>query len=447
MKQFVTILTLVVTLSTSALAQNNSLESVFILNEGNFNAGNATLTYFEPSNSTTSQAVFLTANSTGLGDVGQSLAWINKKIFAVINNSGKVVVIDPDSYAQVGQISLGAFSSPREIVPVSETKAYVTDLYGNKLYIVDLDDYSISSTEIAVGLNPDQMLYTDNYLFVANNGFGADSSIMAIDPSLDQVIDTIYTPSGPAAMHALEDGSILVVCTGYAGDYDDNWQIIDGTARSGGLYQVFPGNPDKDTLLAELPSAGNDLIVDESIGKVYVNAGGIREFDLNTSTMAEDTLIKGSFYTMAYDEVSGTLYLGDAKDYSSAGEITTYDGSGNRLSAFSSGIIPGDMLMVYSDMIHTSAEYTVEYSFELYQNYPNPFNPSTTITYSVTKPQQIRLEIFDITGRSIAVLANDFKQVGTHQVRFDASSFASGLYFYKLSTEEGSVIRKMQLIK
>ena len=150
MKQFVTILTLVVTLSTSALAQNNSLESVFILNEGNFNAGNATLTHFETSNSTTSQAVFLTANSTGLGDVGQSLAWINKKIFAVINNSGKVVVIDPDSYAQVGQISLGAFSSPREIVPVSETKAYVTDLYGNKLYIVDLDDYSISSTSITL---------------------------------------------------------------------------------------------------------------------------------------------------------------------------------------------------------------------------------------------------------------------------------------------------------
>ena len=86
--------------------------------------------------------------------------------------------------------------------------------------------------------------------------------------------------------------------------------------------------------------------------------------------------------------------------------------------------------------------------FKLLQNYPNPFNPSTNIKFQVAKASNIVLSIYDITGRQVAVLVNQYTQPGTYQVKFDASGYASGIYFYKLSSTEGFTdVRKMMLVK
>lgn len=140
-------------------AQTNELESVLILNEGNFNAGNATLTIYDPEINQATDGVFLSANGVSLGDVGQSLRIINGDLYIVMNNSQKIVVADPKSFAQKAVITLPEGASPREIVAVSEQKAFVTDLYANALYVVDLEDYSVSPSAIPVGTNPDKMLY------------------------------------------------------------------------------------------------------------------------------------------------------------------------------------------------------------------------------------------------------------------------------------------------
>lgn len=70
--------------------------------------------------------------------------------------------------------------------------------------------------------------------------------------------------------------------------------------------------------------------------------------------------------------------------------------------------------------------------FFLYQNYPNPFNPSTTIRYRLPVSSDVRLEVFDILGRRVAVLVDDFQQSGHHQIDFDATQLASGVYIYRL---------------
>jgi hypothetical protein len=85
-------------------------------------------------------------------------------------------------------------------------------------------------------------------------------------------------------------------------------------------------------------------------------------------------------------------------------------------------------------------------------NYPNPFNPSTTISYTVEQPSDIRLDVFDIRGRRVATLADRFHSQGIYHVQWDGVDsrgrvLASGVYFYRMKAENYSVTRKMILLK
>lgn len=83
----------------------------------------------------------------------------------------------------------------------------------------------------------------------------------------------------------------------------------------------------------------------------------------------------------------------------------------------------------------------------LEQNYPNPFNPSTTIQFALPAVQKVRLTMYDLTGRVVAVLADGTFAAGAHQVTFQAIGIASGLYLYRLEAGNQVVTRKMVLLK
>jgi hypothetical protein len=81
------------------------------------------------------------------------------------------------------------------------------------------------------------------------------------------------------------------------------------------------------------------------------------------------------------------------------------------------------------------------------QNYPNPFNPTTTIDFALPKDQAVTLEVFNILGQRVALLADGFKEAGYYSVPFDARELASGLYFYRLVTTEQTFLKKMMVVK
>jgi len=87
----------------------------------------------------------------------------------------------------------------------------------------------------------------------------------------------------------------------------------------------------------------------------------------------------------------------------------------------------------------------------LHQNYPNPFNPVTKISFAIPVVTAnfavTTLKIYDVLGREIKKLVNEYKQPGTYEIEFDASFLSSGVYFYKLQSGNFSAIRKMVLIK
>jgi len=86
-------------------------------------------------------------------------------------------------------------------------------------------------------------------------------------------------------------------------------------------------------------------------------------------------------------------------------------------------------------------------TFALKQNYPNPFNPSTNISYTLKNSGKVRLSVYDILGREVAVLANEIQTAGQHEVKFLANGLSSGIYFYKLQSTNGVITKKMLLMK
>lgn len=85
--------------------------------------------------------------------------------------------------------------------------------------------------------------------------------------------------------------------------------------------------------------------------------------------------------------------------------------------------------------------------FELAQNYPNPFNPSTQIRFTLHRAAQTVLTVYDASGKTITTLVNGKLPAATHTVTFDAASLSSGVYFYRLTVEGTSAVRKMLLVR
>lgn len=85
--------------------------------------------------------------------------------------------------------------------------------------------------------------------------------------------------------------------------------------------------------------------------------------------------------------------------------------------------------------------------FSLSQNYPNPFNPTTTISFDVPKNSFVKLKIYDVSGKELAILVNENLNIGSYNYQWDASNFPSGIYFYKLEANDFVDTKRMVLLK
>ena len=86
-------------------------------------------------------------------------------------------------------------------------------------------------------------------------------------------------------------------------------------------------------------------------------------------------------------------------------------------------------------------------TYSLSQNFPNPFNPITTIKFSIPNRGLVKLVVYNILGKKVSTLVNDEQTTGTYEVTFDASYLTSGVYFYKLFTDDFVSVKKMLLVK
>lgn len=85
--------------------------------------------------------------------------------------------------------------------------------------------------------------------------------------------------------------------------------------------------------------------------------------------------------------------------------------------------------------------------YALHQNYPNPFNPQTTIKFDLAKASNVKLEVFNSIGQLVQTIYNGFKPAGYYEATFNAANLTSGIYFYRLTTDNFVQTKKMSVVK
>ncbi len=124
-------------------------------------------------------------------------------------------------------------------------------------------------------------------------------------------------------------------------------------------------------------------------------------------------------------------------------ESSNQAGTFNYLPSFT----PGSVQVQLATDIQDENNGLLPKDFELVQNYPNPFNPSTTIEYALPRAGHVSLKVYNVIGQEVALLVDGHQSAGNYRIEFDAGSYPSGVYFYKLIHQEGSATRKMMLVK
>ncbi len=123
------------------------------------------------------------------------------------------------------------------------------------------------------------------------------------------------------------------------------------------------------------------------------------------------------------------------------------DLSGAQYELNSSGSIQLANQSTHTEIKLSASQKEIPKEFVLNQNYPNPFNPVTEIQFELPTSAYVALKVYNMLGEEVAILVNEEKQPGIYKVNWDASKFASGVYFYKLNANEFVTVRKLALIK
>ena len=119
-----------------------------------------------------------------------------------------------------------------------------------------------------------------------------------------------------------------------------------------------------------------------------------------------------------------------------------FDSQGKLLAGTGNGVYYYDFV---TDITETDP--SMPYRPILHPNYPNPFNATTTITFTITSPQFAALKVYDLLGREVQTLVNEYKESGIYKIDFDAAKFTSGIYFYKLQLDKYVETKRMVLLK
>jgi len=140
----------------------------------------------------------------------------------------------------------------------------------------------------------------------------------------------------------------------------------------------------------------------------------------------------------SWPELTETLAYG-------IGVVSVFDeGGSGPIRVLLGCIIDGDTIGIITSV---EDEVTALNSFELFQNYPNPFNQTTTIKFSTTKPQKVKLSVYSLLGEEVKVLVDEYKSPGIHSVIFNANELVSGVYIYTLIAGKQSISKKLILLK
>jgi YVTN family beta-propeller protein len=306
---------------------------VFVVDEGNFRAGNGSLSFYSYDSLKIYNDIFYNVNSRPLGDVPNAMAIRGSNAYIIVNNSGKIEVTDPTTL--ISKATINGLISPRNISFINDNKAYVSSLYSDSVAIINLSNNSISGY-INLRRTSESIAIAGYSAFIANWVGGHE--VMVINTLTDQVIDSIEVGIEPESMTFDQNGMLWVLCNG-GWDRQNYAKLIQINPMTYSVVKslVFPTKDDSPTCLL-IDGTGKTLL--------YLD-NGVRLMDINATEISSSTfIIQGSgeyFYKIGVNPYNNDIFVTDAVDFVQPGYLLLYDYSGKSISKLKAGIIPGAM--------------------------------------------------------------------------------------------------------
>ncbi len=302
----------------------NANHRVYVLNEGNYGADNASLSYYNSKDNSVVEDYFKLQNNASIGDVLQNMAFHNGKYYLVVNNSNKIVVCD-SSLKKMNQIT--GLTSPRYFLPVNKDKAYVSDLYANQIHVVDLNTNSKSSSILCTGWT-EQMEYHSGKVFVTNvNRY----YLYVIDGLNDKISDSVL---------------VGINASGLAKDKDNHlWVLSGGDKSKSKLAQLTKIDALNNQILQQYIFTENDspnqLCLNITKDTLYYLNKGIYRMPIQQSALPTSVFIaqnNRNYYGLGINPFDYTIYVSDALDYVQKSNCYVYNSNGQQLNLFKAGI-------------------------------------------------------------------------------------------------------------
>ncbi len=366
------------------------------------------------------------------------------------------------SPSKITYLKLQAVSETDESI-YSEVLAVVPSQAPNKVLVVNGFDRATSGNTYDFIKEHGQALYSNGYEFDSASNEAVSSKLVSLGDyevvhwilGTESTADETFSSAEQEIVkeYLQNGGSLMVSGAEIAWDLDNKGSSSDKAFINDYLkasYQL--DSPDNKTSTYYSTQAVSGSLFD-----------GISSISFDNGT-------KGSYDVQYPDVLTATNGGENALTYS--GVSTQQVAAVQFKGVFPNGNIPGKMVYLgfpfetiypesarievmnlIMDFMESKATSTSENEelfakkFDLKQNYPNPFNPTTQIDYTLSNPNHVSLSVYNSVGQTVAMLEDSFKSMGKHSVTWNAQTLSSGMYFYRLTTPEGSITRKMMLIK
>jgi len=306
-------------------------EGVFVVDEGVYSTPNGNISFYNKNTKQVQTAVFSKENNNRpLGDVIQNMVIHGDQAFLVANNSNKIEVVNAYTFKSVGVVE--GLAMPRYFTAVpNSNKGYVSEwvAFGTagRVAVIDLKTLTVTKT-ISLAAMPEQLLYTNGKLYVANSG---SNTLSVINTTTDVVEKTIPVAEAPSSLVLDKNNSLWVLSNG-----------VKYTAHNtpGALSKInLTSNTVASTFtFQDKEASSGNLAINGAKNKLYYNYGGkVYQQDITAGTLNTTALINRNFYGLGVDPETGFIY-GSVASYTSGSTIYVYKPDGTQITTFTAGI-------------------------------------------------------------------------------------------------------------
>ncbi|MFY0672126.1 MAG: hypothetical protein JXQ87_01895 [Bacteroidia bacterium] len=313
--------------------KNKSGKGLIILNEGLFNRGNSSLSFISKKHldkgfrDSIINGHFEKINKLRIGDVGHSITLIDSLLYIVANNSGLIHVIDTHSHVLIKTIT--GFTSPRYIEKVDENLALVGDLYSNTIAKVNLNTLEIAGN---IGFNgqSERMVTVGKNVWVSNN---TRPYLYILDPFEENISDSLFIGAFCNELYEYR-GELIALANAQSYEVNKGALIFISPAKKE-IVKKFEFESAEKSWYGRMTTDGESIYLkNENTILLYSND------QLNQVLSFDDMNAYNIFVHQ------NKLFVCNAKDYQSQGEVIVYNNNYNQISSLKTGIIPSSLIWI-----------------------------------------------------------------------------------------------------